>query len=102
MRSQRSPAPGSASSPSPRRSRSTSERSLHMPDVTITPSEDGPYIVSGRVTLVAPDGHELEHPDTMSMCRCGQSSNKPGSRDSGWDQWLLLSSRGERETFATS
>lgn len=48
-----------------------------MPDVTITPSEDGPYIVSGPVTLAAPDGHVIEHPDPMSMCRCGQSSNKP-------------------------
>ena len=30
-----------------------------MPDVTITPSEDGPYIVSGRVVLTAPDGRAL-------------------------------------------
>lgn len=32
-----------------------------MPDVTITPSEDGPYIVSGPVTLAAPDGHQIEN-----------------------------------------
>ena len=43
-----------------------------MPDVTITPSEDGPYIVSGPVVLTAPDGRVIEHPDPMSMCRCGQ------------------------------
>ena len=48
-----------------------------MPDVTITPSEDGPYIVSGPVNLTTPDGHVIEHPDPMSMCRCGHSSNKP-------------------------
>ena len=48
-----------------------------MPDVTITPSEDGPYIVSGPVRLVAPDGHEIEHPDPMAICRRGGSSNKP-------------------------
>ena len=48
-----------------------------MPDVTIMPSEDGPYIVSGPVTLVAPDGRVIEHADPMEMCRCGQSSNKP-------------------------
>jgi len=48
-----------------------------MPEVTITPSENGPYIVSGPVTLVAPDGHVIEHPDPMAICRCGQSSNKP-------------------------
>jgi CDGSH-type Zn-finger protein len=48
-----------------------------MPDVNITPSENGPYIVSGPVTLTAPDGRVIEHPDPMVMCRCGGSSNKP-------------------------
>jgi CDGSH-type Zn-finger protein len=49
-----------------------------MPDdVSIIPSENGPYIVSGTLRLVAPDGHEIEHPDPMAMCRCGHSSNKP-------------------------
>jgi CDGSH iron-sulfur domain-containing protein 3 len=48
-----------------------------MPDVNITPSENGPYIVTGPVTLTAPDGHVIEHPDPMSICRCGGSSNKP-------------------------
>jgi len=48
-----------------------------MPDVTITPSEDGPYIVSGPAVLTAPDGRVIEHPDPMSICRCGGSSNKP-------------------------
>jgi CDGSH-type Zn-finger protein len=48
-----------------------------MPEVTITPSEDGPYIVSGAFRLLAPDGREIEHPDPVSICRCGGSSNKP-------------------------
>ena len=48
-----------------------------MPDVNITPSENGPYIVSGPVVLTAPDGHVIEHPDPMAICRCGHSSNKP-------------------------
>jgi CDGSH-type Zn-finger protein len=48
-----------------------------LADVTITPSEDGPYLVSGPVQLTAPDGREIAHPDPMSLCRCGQSSNKP-------------------------
>ena len=48
-----------------------------MPDANITPSEDGPYIVSGPVTLTDSDGRVIEHPDPMSMCRCGGSSNKP-------------------------
>ena len=33
--------------------------------------------VSGPVRLLDPDGREIAHPDPMSMCRCGQSSNKP-------------------------
>ena len=48
-----------------------------MADVTITPSEDGPYLVSGPVRLTAPDGREIAHPDQTALCRCGQSSNKP-------------------------
>jgi CDGSH iron-sulfur domain-containing protein 3 len=48
-----------------------------MPDVTITPSEDGPYLVSGEVRLTDVDGREIPHPDPMSLCRCGQSGNKP-------------------------
>jgi CDGSH-type Zn-finger protein len=48
-----------------------------MPDVTITPSEDGPYLVSGPVLLTDADGREIPHPDQMSLCRCGQSGNKP-------------------------
>ena len=48
-----------------------------MAEVNITPSENGPYIVSGPVVLIAPDGHVIEHPDPMAMCRCGHSSNKP-------------------------
>ena len=48
-----------------------------MPDVTITPSEDGPYLVSGPVLLTDVDGREIPHPHPMSLCRCGQSGNKP-------------------------
>ena len=48
-----------------------------MADVTIVPSEDGPYLVSGTVRLADPDGREIPHPDQMSLCRCGQSGNKP-------------------------
>jgi CDGSH-type Zn-finger protein len=48
-----------------------------MADVTIVPSENGPYLVSGPVKLIAPDGRVIEHEDQMSLCRCGHSSNKP-------------------------
>ena len=31
-----------------------------MPEVNITPSENGPNIVSGPMTITAPDGHVIE------------------------------------------
>jgi len=46
-------------------------------DVTIVPTENGPYHVSGSVRLTAPDGRVIDHEQTMALCRCGQSSNKP-------------------------
>jgi CDGSH-type Zn-finger protein len=46
-------------------------------DVNITPSENGPYLVSGPVRLTDVDGREIDHPDQMALCRCGGSSNKP-------------------------
>jgi len=33
--------------------------------------------VSGPVSLTDVDGREIPHPDPMSLCRCGQSGNKP-------------------------
>ena len=40
-----------------------------MADVTITPSENGPYLASGPVRLTDVDGREILHPDHMSLCR---------------------------------
>jgi CDGSH-type Zn-finger protein len=48
-----------------------------MDEVTITPSLNGPYLVSGPVHLTAPDGREIAQPAQFAMCRCGHSSNKP-------------------------
>jgi CDGSH iron-sulfur domain-containing protein 3 len=48
-----------------------------MPDVTITPSTDGPYVVAGPVVLADVDGRQIAHPDPMVLCRCGGSGNKP-------------------------
>ena len=40
-----------------------------MDEVTITPSENGPYLVSGPVHLTAPDGREIPHPAQFAMIR---------------------------------
>jgi len=48
-----------------------------MADVNITPTENGPYLVSGPMRLTDVDGREIPHPDPVTICRCGGSSNKP-------------------------
>lgn len=45
--------------------------------VTITPLKDGPYEVSGAVSVVAPDGTVLRDTEKAYLCRCGHSANKP-------------------------
>ena len=45
--------------------------------VTITPLENGPNLVQGKVRLVGPDGKDMEHPVTIALCRCGGSASKP-------------------------
>jgi CDGSH-type Zn-finger protein len=46
-------------------------------DVTITPTDSGPYLVVGKVTLLDAEGNEYEASDTVALCRCGHSSTKP-------------------------
>lgn len=43
---------------------------------TITATKNGPYKVEGA-TLLDADGNELDAKDTMMLCRCGHSENKP-------------------------
>ena len=46
--------------------------------VNITTTLNGPYKVEGPIKLVDADGNEFEVPgDTIYLCRCGGSSNKP-------------------------
>ncbi len=48
-------------------------------DVTITPSENGPYIVRGKVTVLDADGneHDTGGRRSIALCRCGASTKKP-------------------------
>ena len=48
-----------------------------MEDVTIMSADNGPYIVKGEVKVVDAGGNELETKETVALCRCGQSENKP-------------------------
>ena len=49
-----------------------------MSEVRIKVRESGPYLVSGPITLIDCDGNAYAPPgETIALCRCGQSSNKP-------------------------
>jgi CDGSH-type Zn-finger protein len=50
-----------------------------MSEVTIVVANNGPYRLSGDVVLKDVDGNvfDLSGRPSVSLCRCGQSSNKP-------------------------
>jgi CDGSH-type Zn-finger protein len=49
-----------------------------MADVTVVPTENGPYKVTGPIELLDPDGNAIPVPNhTIFLCRCGGSSSKP-------------------------
>ena len=48
-----------------------------MNHTTITPTDNGPYLVQGDVTLLDADGDADEVTDTIALCRCGLSATKP-------------------------
>jgi CDGSH-type Zn-finger protein len=44
----------------------------------ITAYENGPYLVSGPVSITDSDGNQYEKAqETVALCRCGASINKP-------------------------
>jgi CDGSH-type Zn-finger protein len=48
-----------------------------MEPITITPTDDGPYLVHGAAALLDADGAAYEVGETIALCRCGHSSTKP-------------------------
>lgn len=50
-----------------------------MDEVVIQVRANGPYKITGPVTVVDPGGREFVLPagDAVVLCRCGHSSNKP-------------------------
>jgi len=53
-------------------------RGMTDKNVTIVATENGPYLVRGPVSIHDVDGneHQIER-ETVALCRCGGSSNKP-------------------------
>ncbi len=53
---------------------------MPKPDsVTILAKENGPYLVTGPVSLTDVDGHSYDIADkkTVALCQCGGSTKKP-------------------------
>jgi CDGSH-type Zn-finger protein len=51
-----------------------------MDKVEIKARENGPYKVTGPITLIDADGNRYELPDDgkpIALCRCGGSATKP-------------------------
>lgn len=50
-----------------------------MTDVTISLRSNGPILISGPITLkdTAGNTYDLGDKETIALCRCGHSSNKP-------------------------
>ena len=50
-----------------------------MADAKITPTDNGPYLVEGPVSVVDADGtaFAVSEETTILLCRCGASRTKP-------------------------
>jgi len=50
-----------------------------MDEVVIQVRENGPYKITGPITIVDAEGREFVLPEgaAVVLCRCGHSSNKP-------------------------
>ncbi|MDP9345984.1 MAG: CDGSH iron-sulfur domain-containing protein [Actinomycetota bacterium] len=60
------------------------------PPVVIKVRDNGPYKVTGPVTVVDADGNAFALPEgTVALCRCGRSATKPfcdaSHREAGFD-----------------
>jgi CDGSH-type Zn-finger protein len=56
-----------------------------MSQITITPTDDGPYLVRGTVALLDAEGGSYDVGETIALCRCGRSGTRPfcdGSHES--------------------
>jgi CDGSH-type Zn-finger protein len=51
---------------------------------SIHPIVDGPYRVRGGIQVISADGHDYEIRERQTLCRCGQSRNKPFCDGSHW------------------
>ena len=50
---------------------------MEQPKVTIKVNDNGSYRITGDVELIDAEGNRFETKPSFSLCRCGQSGNKP-------------------------
>lgn len=61
----------------------TLEKNMSEEAIRVTPTADGPYMVTGDLHLLWPSGHnislegEADENGAIYLCRCGASKNKP-------------------------
>lgn len=50
-----------------------------MSEVSIRIRENGPFLVTGPITIVDPQGqaYDLGGKESVALCRCGTSGNRP-------------------------
>ena len=50
-----------------------------MDDITVTARENGPYLITGDITVIDHEGRAFHCPPgkAIALCRCGHSANKP-------------------------
>jgi CDGSH-type Zn-finger protein len=48
-----------------------------MSDPTIQVLPKGPYLVTGKITLLDASGNKIEAGEKVGLCRCGASTKKP-------------------------
>ncbi len=49
-----------------------------MADVTVRATPNGPLIVQGTIELLDTEGEKYSlDKESLALCRCGQSANKP-------------------------
>ena len=50
-----------------------------MAEISINTRDNGPFLVTGAITLTDQDGNafDLGGKETIALCRCGTSNNRP-------------------------
>ena len=70
-----------------------------MADVTIKTRENGPLLVAGPIRLTDHEGNEFDvaGKETVALCRCAASQNKPFCDGAHRDSWFAACEKAPSE-----